>query len=54
MDELIRITEEELRKAPVRREELNAFLDEVLPEEDFMGMEDLKIENEPLLNGMVK
>lgn len=53
MDELLRITEEELQKAPVR-EELNSFLDDVLPEEDFIGMEDLKIENEPLLNGMVK
>jgi len=45
--DLARITEQELKKPSVRRE-LDQFFAEVLPDEDFLSMEDLKIESDLL------
>lgn len=41
--DLARITEQELKRPSVRRE-LDEFFAEVLPDDDYMSMEDLKIE----------
>ena len=45
LKDLIRITEEELNKPSVRKE-LNEFLDRVCPDDDYMSMEDLKVEED--------
>jgi len=43
--DLARITEQELKKPSVRRE-LDEFFAEVLPDDDYMNMEDLKVEDD--------
>lgn len=43
--DLARITEQELKRPSVRRE-LDEFFAEVHPDDDFMSMEDLKIEED--------
>jgi hypothetical protein len=43
--DLARITEQELRKPSVRRE-LDEFFAEVHPDDDYMSMEDLKVEED--------